>query len=276
MTLSQAEDPRPTPYCDLNRVLQELASSLRALLLEDLVGVYLQGSFAVGDFDLHSDVDLAVVVQRELAQDQVEALQAMHERIHNLNSRWAKHLEGSYFPKETIRLAARRGEKLWYLDNGARSLIRSEHCNTLLVRFVVREQGLALAGPPPETLIDPITPQALRREIYRDMNEWGQEILRDPARMNNRFYQAYLVLNYCRMLHDLHRGDAGSKLAGAEWMIYSGLHREWEGLIERSWARRSNPANWVGLPADPDDFEATLAFVRYVMGLSHEFAEADA
>ena len=252
-------------------LLRELVGSLRAILHEHFVGAYLQGSFAVGDFDLHSDVDFIVVLQRDLTPIQVEALQEMHERLYHLNSRWAKHLEGSYFPKDVLRASPHPGDAFWYLDNGARNLIRSDHCNTLLVRFVVREQGVVLAGPPPETLLDPVAPEALRSEIYTAMNQWGEKILEEPEAMNNRFFQAYLVLNYCRMLHDLHRGQAGSKLAGAEWMIYTGLAGEWAGLIERSWARRSNPANWVGLPAPSDDFEATLKFLRYVLALSHRF-----
>lgn len=276
MSAKQLDDQRPTPYHDLNRVLQELVSDVRMLLREDFIGAYLQGSFAVGDFDLHSDVDFVIVVQRDLTQVQVDALQEMHERIHNINSRWAKHLEGSYFPKDVILSSPRRGDELWYIDNGARSLIRSDHCNTLLVRFIVREQGVTLAGPPPETLIEPILPDTLRSEIFETLNEWGQKILRDPEIVNNRFYQAYAVLNYCRMLHDLHRGQAGSKLAGAEWMICNGLAKEWAGLIERSWVRRSNPANWVGLPADPEDFQATLEFIRHVIGLSHKYMEPHA
>ncbi len=48
------------------------------------------------------------------------------------------------------------------------------------------------------------------------IHDWGQEILSRPDHFNNRFYQGFIVLNYCRMLHDLHRGFPGSKLAGAE------------------------------------------------------------
>lgn len=273
MSAKQIDDQRPTPYHDLNRVLQELVSAVRTLLDENFIGAYLQGSFAIGDFDLHSDVDFIVVMQRDLTLTQVDALQEMHARIYNMNSRWAKHLEGSYFPKDIIRTSPQRGDTLWYLDNGARHLIRADHCNTHVVRFVVREQGVTLAGPLPETLIEPVPPAVLRREIYTTLNEWGQTILLDPETINNRFYQAYAVLSYCRMLHDLYRGQAGSKLAGAEWIIYHGYAKEWDGLIERSWARRSNPANWVGLPADPDDFAATLEFISHIMALSHQYIE---
>lgn len=164
-------DRQPTPYHDLNRVLQKLVISIRAILSEDFIGAYLQGSFAVGDFDLHSDVDFAVVIQRDLTLSEVNALQEMHERIHGLSSRWAKHLEGSYFPRAAILSSPRPGDKLWYIDNGSRNLIRSDHDNTLLVRSVVREQGVTLAGPPPETLIEPIPADTLRNEIYQTLNE---------------------------------------------------------------------------------------------------------
>lgn len=276
MNAAQSFNQIPTPYNDLNRVLQELANSINEVLREDLIGAYLQGSFAVGDFDLHSDVDFIVIVQQNLTQTQVDSLQRMHERIYNINSRWAKHLEGSYFPKAIISKPPRYGEEIWFLNNGWHNLIRSDHCNTLLVRFVVREHGITLVGPSPETLIEPISTDALRKEIYTVMNRWGQEIFNDPEIINNRFYQAYGVLNYCRMLHDLYRGQAGSKLAGAEWMLYNGFAEEWAGLIERSWARRVNPANWVGLPADPDDYQATLEFIHYVIDLGHKFMKTHA
>ena len=254
----------PTPYSELNDVLQELVDSVQEILGGDFVGAYLQGSFAVGDFDEHSDVDFVVVSEKELSEKQVGALQIMHERIYELDSPWAQHLEGSYFPRAILKDPAQRGRDLWYLDHGARSLIRSDHCNTLIVRWVVREKGVTLAGPPPKTLVAPISSDLLRAYIRDDMIEWGQEILNDPERFNNRFYQGFIVLSYCRMLHDLHTGTNQSKRAGAEWAkVY--LDPAWAGLIDRAWDCRPDPAASVRTPADPDDFASTLAFVRYVI-----------
>ena len=39
----------PTAYPELNNVLQRLTSSQKAVLEADRLGIYLQGSFAVGD-----------------------------------------------------------------------------------------------------------------------------------------------------------------------------------------------------------------------------------
>jgi predicted nucleotidyltransferase len=51
--------PEPTIYPELNRVLEDLVASARTILVENFCGAYLQGSFAVGDADVHSDVGLA-------------------------------------------------------------------------------------------------------------------------------------------------------------------------------------------------------------------------
>jgi predicted nucleotidyltransferase len=96
----------PTPYADLNSVLNELVSGVKQTLGANFVGAYLQGSFAVGDFDEHSDVDLVIVIDEDLSPTQVDQLQAIHKRIYALDCEWAKHLEGSYFPARVISRAS--------------------------------------------------------------------------------------------------------------------------------------------------------------------------
>ena len=248
-----------------------LVASAQDVLGANFVGAYLQGSFAVGDFDRHSDVDFIIVIAEELSDNQVDALQIMHERIYCLESPWAQHLEGSYFPKGVLRDLAERGQTLWYLDHGARSLIKSEHCNTIVVRWVVREKGILLAGPPPITLVDPIPVELLRMEIMEVITGWGQEIIANPDRYNNHFYQTFIVLNYCRMLHDLDTGCPGSKLAGATW-AKANLEPSWSALIDRAWAGRPDPASSVRRPADPEDFESTLKFVKYIIEESKHYS----
>jgi predicted nucleotidyltransferase len=99
----------PTPYPELNEVLHDLVDSVRVALGDSFIGAYLQGSFAVGDFDLNSDVDFVIAMRDELTDAQVAALQAIHKRIYDLPSEWAKHLEGSYFPVAILRDYNRSG-----------------------------------------------------------------------------------------------------------------------------------------------------------------------
>jgi predicted nucleotidyltransferase len=262
----------PTPYHELNEVLDELVSRLVDRLGNKLIGVYLQGSFALGDFDEHSDADLIVVLENELSSDEVESLQFMHSKVYHLSPEWAKHLEGSYFPLNVLQGIERCDEELWYLDNGARSLIRSDHCNTLLVRWIVRESGVILTGPSPKELIGPIPIEMLRQEMYDVLMMWGQQILEDPAPWSNRFYQGFIVLNYARMLHDLHRGYPGTKREGAEWAKRN-LEASWSPLIDRAWSGRPDPASKVKEPADPEEYQMTLEFLEHVMSECKRFME---
>ena len=93
---------------------------------------------------------------------------------------------------------------------------------------------------------------------------WGRQILADPDPYNCRFYQGFMVLNYCRLLHDILRGYPGSKREGAEW-AKSLLDASWADLIEGAWYTRPDPARQVRQAADPDAFERTLRLVEGAM-----------
>jgi hypothetical protein len=257
----------PTPYPELNDILRILVEGVHDIVGDGFVGAYLQGSFAVGDFDEHSDVDFIVAVRDELTEPDVLALQGLHARIHGLKCTWGQHLEGSYVPVAILRDHRLAGAPVWYLDHGSTVLIRSDHCNTALVRWVVREWGVPLAGPLPSTLVDPIPVADLRREIIEVMHHFGRELMENPARYRNRFYLAFIVHTYSRMLHDLVEGRPGSKRSGTAW-AKAHLDPKWSALIDRSWAGRANPDVSVRELPDAADFESALSFVRYVMAES--------
>jgi hypothetical protein len=111
-------------------------------------------------------------------------------------------------------------------------------------------------------LIPPISGDVLREEIAEVMEEWGREILDDPDRYSNHFYQGFIVLSYCRMLHSLQTGRVESKVAGAAW-AKSNLDPSWAVLIDGTWDTRPNPAVSVRQPANPEDFANTLRFIQY-------------
>lgn len=160
--------------------------------------------------------------REDLSDQQADDIRAAHSRIYDQDNRWVKRLEYSFFPKEVLRQPASPytaqwtpagNTQLWYFDNDSRAMTRSDHDNTRVVRWTVREKGVTVLGPSPTTLIEPIPVDELRHEIRNTLVGWGMELLQSPRRYENRFYQSYLVLNFCRMLHDLHEGRVDSKRA---------------------------------------------------------------
>ena len=260
---------QPTPDAELNAVLHEFVTCVQAILGDNFTAAYLQGSFAVGDWDADSDVDFLIATEHDISDVDLPALQAMHGRIYDLPSQWAQHLEGSYFPKELLRKGDPSGTQLLFLDNTSRELIRSNHDNTLIVRWVVREHGIIVAGPSPDMLIDPVSASELRHEVLVDMQNWAQEIFANPDQLNNRWRQPFVVITYCRMLHTLQTGRIGSKPAGAEW-AKNNLDRRWVGLIQQALDERPNPGLKVRQQADPADVESTLEFIRYALATGNE------
>lgn len=254
-----------TPYPELNEVLRDLVAGVREILADNFCGAYLQGSFAVGDADEHSDVDFIVATHDELSDAQVAALQAMHKRLYALESPWAQHLEGSYAPENELRQVDESRRPWWYLDNGASELIKDSHCNTAVVRWSLREQGVVLAGPDTKSLVDPVSPEQLRTDVLRDMPEWA-EWAPGPTKAGgmSRWKQPYLVLNGCRMLCTLENGRVTSKREAGEWALRE-LDPEWADLIQQALDDRPDPWARVYEPAQSAVAERTLAFVDYVM-----------
>lgn len=260
----------PTSDSELNTVLHEFVTSVQTILGNNFVSAYLQGSFAVGDCDSDSDVDFTIVIEHEVSDTDLLALQVMHARIFNLESEWAKHLEGSYFPKKILRNGDLKKKELLYLDNAHAKLIMSDHDNSLVVRWVVREYGITLAGVDPKELIDPVSSDDLKIEVLGIMQEWAKDIFAGNWKMDNRWAQPFAVLSYCRMLHTLHTGRITSKLSGATW-AKSALDDRWAGLIQRAWEERPNPDLKVQHRADPSEVDRTLEFIRYALELSQPY-----
>lgn len=263
----------PTPYADLNSVLDHFVVGVQAVLSGNFCGAYLQGSFAVGDADVHSDVDFIVVTQDEVSDGQQAALQAMHARIYQLDTPWAQHLEGSYIPKTRLRRVDPTRVRYFYLDNGATEFTWDNHCNTAVVRWSVREHGIVLAGPDPKTLIEPVIADQLRAEVREAMSEWAASVYRSEERFEvagevrpgmSRWKQALLVLSFCRILHTLQSGIVTSKRQAGEWAL-AALGPEWKSLIQQALDERPDPWKRVHQPADAEPIEQTLAFVEYAL-----------
>ena len=85
------------------------------------------------------------------------------------------------------------------------------------MRWIIREHGIVLEGPPPETLVEPVSAAELRREALaavREYAEWAPEGTK--AGPMSRWKQPYLVLTFCRLLHTLSEGRVASKREAAE------------------------------------------------------------
>ncbi|HEV2533222.1 nucleotidyltransferase domain-containing protein [Phenylobacterium sp.] len=286
----------PTPHPELNAVLAHLVGEAKALLGDNFIGAYLQGSFALGDHNENSDCDFIIVTQRDITLDELPAFQAMHAAIHELpHRRWRHGLEGAYAPAAILRRwsptprdppgearsetwkdegtsgSPPRAYPFWYLDHGAKHLIRSEHDNTQVVRWCLREKGVTLEGPDPKRLIDPVPTEALKAEVRETMDRC---LALDLHPIDNRAWLQFWVGLYCRMAHTLSTGQIASKKAGTAWARQA-LDPHWTPFIERTQAAgKGTPEGFDPIPAA--DAAEAKAFARYVIEWTDRKAKAQA
>ena len=251
-----------TPHPEVNELLDTLTDGLRGVLGDQLVGAYLFGSSTTDDFDRESDVDVVAVTADKIPDETFAALQAMHTRIAAIDSWYATQVEVSYIPKLAIRRYDPPDIMHPRLDRGTgESLYMMPHdADWVVQRYLIRERGLALLGPDPSTLIDPVSPDDLRRAMLELMAEWLAPMLENPPRVRTRGYQSFIVLSTCRILYTIEHGDVLSKGAAVVWGEKT-LDSRWTPLIQGAWLGRQNHA------AAPlaEDLTETWAFIRYAI-----------
>lgn len=223
----------PTPHPDVNAALSATLTGIQAVLGDSLIGVYAHGSLAIGDFNPHtSDVDLLAATRDELPAAMLPELAAMHAQLAS-RFKWAGHMEVSYIPLAGLRHydPAHCHHPALRVDGSFD--IDGHGSDWIIQRWVIREKGIALAGPPPATLIDPVQPDDLRRAAMGILREWWAPMLDDTQRLRDSEYQAYAILTMCRSLYTLEHGQVVSKPTAARW-AQATLGEPDAALIERA------------------------------------------
>jgi len=251
----------PTPYPAVNALLAGALSGALGALGDELVGFYLDGSLALGDFDpATSDVDFIAAIARPLSPETFAALASMHRRLRDSGRPFATELEGSYIPLHALRRHNPADATFANHERGPEEVLKYKyhHSDWVIHRYTVREYGVVLYGPPPTTLIDPISPEDVRRatgDVLRSW--WGTAAAADYIRAAPPGGLAFIALTMCRAIYALAHGEVVSKPAAAEWALETQDTR-WHALIERS-LRHQLDETWK---------EDMIAFIRFVSAMS--------
>ena len=226
---------KPTPFPDVNDVLNMLVWNVKKILGEQFVGMYLYGSLSSGDFDPEtSDIDFLVVTADKLSASKIAELEEMHKQAWATSSKRALELEGSYVPKELIRRHDPHGAPCPTVNEG-KFYVDQRGSDWIIQRHVVREYGVIVEGPDPKSLIAFVSPDEIRGSVLGVLHEWWFPILEDPSwlREHGSKYHAFAVITMCRVLHALEHGTVVSKPKAIQWARET-LGISWLPLIDKA------------------------------------------
>lgn len=226
-----------TAYPAINTMLTEWVEGVKRLLGKNIVGLYLSGSLAYGDFvPERSDIDLQAVVQNPPTEDELRSIEQLHGEIERRCPQWADRIECSYVPLKLMHeLKPPVTSRPWW---GFGTMYPEAPAGNewIINHYLLSKHGIALEGPDFNELIPPINIHDVRRASARDLfQEWAPKIY-DSAWLSNSHYQSYFVLNLCRILHTVIQGELRSKKVAGQWA--KAAYPQWQNLIEEAekWA----------------------------------------
>ncbi len=245
---------------DANQVLGELVPQIRAELGADLIGLYLDGSLARGDYDAASDIDFVAVTRGAISDAVFERLQAMHDRLGRMDHRMALEVEGFYVPPEALHNPAPLDLICPNLERGPGERLKRIPLGPAWVvhQWILREHGVTVFGPPAHERVEAVSAEDLRRSMRGLLDVWVTRVIEDPAPLRQIGYLSYGVLSLCRILYTLAHGTIVSKAAAAAWALET-LPARWRPTIASAVEDRLRARG----DANPAELEAGLAFIRY-------------
>lgn len=250
--------PRPTPYPEVNSALAHVLANMQATLGDQFVGLYLGGSLALGDFKpQQSDIDFIAVTMDDLPPELIVALRAMHARLAATGDKWAAKLDGSYVPRHILRNWNSNQAPCPFIEGDCFLITRQG--SAVLQRHIIREYGVVVAGPHPQTLVDPV--DDLPRAVRDMLEEWWRPLLDDPAWVQETQAQPFAILSMCRALYTLEYGELTSKPIAARWAQQT-LGKSFDRLI--AWALAWSPNQ------QSDHLAPTADLIRYTLNRYQE------
>ena len=246
-----------TAYPDIDMLLCDLRARMQSILSDRLSGLYLYGSLITGDFDhVFSDIDLLAVVSSALADQDLEALHAMHDTFAVDHPSWYDRIEVAYVSEAALRTFRTRASTIAAISPGEPFHTKEAGREWLMNWWMAREQGVPLFGPPPESFIDLITKDEFLENVRENARLWVESI-EDYRELPS---QGYAIVTGCRALFAINHSQQTTKKRAVAWA--QSRYPEWAGLMGDAFAwMRSDGCPGV----DPERvFPETVRFVRFV------------
>ncbi|MFC3982454.1 nucleotidyltransferase [Streptosporangium jomthongense] len=217
-----------------------------------LLAVWAHGSLAAGDYQPgRSDLDLVAVLSRPCSPEEKSGLTLMHERLGAAVPLAAKLHCGYVVTTE--------------LDDPARPHLAWAHEEvthrpiTPVTRRELHEFGLVLYGPPPATLLPPVTDEELAGFVAWDLREFWRPLLDRPDLWLRDIWVDAAMLTLARATVTLREGRLVTKHRALAVLREMGAPTRIVDDIERRRYARPGPVQDDGWPTLRA--ELTVAFL---------------
>jgi predicted nucleotidyltransferase len=221
------EAPKP-----VKEFLGEMLSCLHSILQEDLVGVYLYGSLAMGCFNPESsDIDLILVVRKRLLKGQRKRVIEYLKRVCSKSRR----IELSIIRENVVRNPQYPIIVDLHFEYWGEIFENKKDKEILSNLYTTRKRGFCIWGKPISKVFSQIPAQYHLRSVIEDLKCTIKYLNEDPGHVG---YDpvVYWVLGSCRIMAFTREKKVLSKLEGGWWGL-GNLPKEYHDLIKQAISR---------------------------------------
>lgn len=247
----------PTSYPHVHSLVADLLLRIRRVFGDKLVGLYLGGSLVLGDFSEQiSDIDLVAALSSDITDTELNELRQMHADFVDEHKEWQDRIEVCYISTDALKTVKSRTNQIVNISPGEPMRRLESRKEWMMNWYLTREKSITLFGPPPKSIIEPISKEEYIQSVKDHMKSWDTRV----KNMRDRYAQAaYVILTMCRALFAYKNGNQVSKIQAAHWAQKE--LPEWSDLIGRAfiWRETKNEE-----PVDDTTYRTMVQFMNVV------------
>ena len=215
-------------------ILDEIVNKSKIIFKENLTGIYLHGSLAMGCFNPNkSDIDLIIVIKNDITDSQ--KLQFMNHIVKLNKIAPSKGIELSIVKEEycekflyptPFELHFSNAHLQWFIDNPTDYIHKMNGTDKdLAAHFtIINNYGIALKGKEINDVFADVPRKDYIDSIWGDIEGAKEDISEEPV---------YVILNLCRVAAFLQNDLILSKKHGGEWALQN-LSAQYHPLISNA------------------------------------------
>jgi predicted nucleotidyltransferase len=174
--VSQDDSTPPTTFPEINRLIEKILTELKSILENRLVGLYLEGSLVLGDFDpMTSDIDPLAAISQDLDEQEFETLRRMHADLVEQYPEWDNRIEVCYISVEALKSVKSRASQIVNISPGEPFHRTETRPEWVMNWYLTREKSETLFGPSPKSLIEPVSREEYIQSVKAHARSWGQK-----------------------------------------------------------------------------------------------------
>lgn len=215
-------------------IIEHYISLLNKQLPDQVVGFYLVGSLALGEFnESFSDIDFVAILNKQTTSKEIEALRSIHRTITKKHSRWE--MSGSYIlPQDLGKPTDEIGPHPHYHEGILHPNGRSDL--NLVTWWELKNHGITVLGEAPNKLSFTVNWDLLVTRMRENLNSYWASWTKRPdrvLRMYSDWGVQWAVTGVLRQFYTFRENSITTKVGAGEYALGC-LPVHWHKLIQEA------------------------------------------